>query len=587
MSYQIFLITTLLLCTAVVLLPTTMTLGSTLTNEECITSQDDNDGDGIPNKWERNGIDINQDGIIDLNLQQLEGSPLHKDLFLEIDYMQNHKPYSTVISDLVDTFKNAPLCNPDGDTGINLHVELDDEIPHQPSLDLYEGLNVHFNDFNKIKDQFFGTIDQRTDQNSENILDAKKILYHYGLFIHTFNDEDYSGIAKDIPSMDFVVSLGKDGNWPFNPNIKHTTGTATQQKGTLIHEFGHTIGLGHGGIDGDNYKPNYLSRMNYHFQLESINQYPLDYSHTILNSLNENVLNEPLGLENSIPPGLKSKFYVDCSTPIILPVFAGQSVNWNNDLDEDDIDVKRNINCDSNAFRLPAYSTLNSYDDWNNLVYIDPSVHLAITTGSTIPLNTTYTITELTSGSNAMDLQTQNNTSNGNNTISSSPSITSTIDEMTSDDLRLQMLGIVAGINKYLDNVSNSSFKVPIVDPEGNLIESDTFIDKAEPASLGKGYYNKILGDPASNITEPFVGLDDDDNIGSPGTVADAIKVGNVDLAIMKLENQILNTADSSFGGLANNDFIKDPKIQRELAQLVTSGVEFLKAQTCTYDECE
>lgn len=109
---------------------------------------------------------------------------------------------------------------------------------------------------------------------------------------------------------------------------------------------------------------------------------------------------------------------------------------------------------------------------------------------------------------------------------------------MTYDDLRLQMLGIVAGINKYLDNVSNISFKVSIVDPEGNLIESDTFIDKAEPASLGNGYYNKILGDPASNITEPFVRLDDDD-IGSLGTVADAIKVGNVDFAIMKLENEI------------------------------------------------
>ena len=110
---------------------------------------------------------------------------------------------------------------------------------------------------------------------------------------------------------------------------------------------------------------------------------------------------------------------------------------------------------------------------------------------------------------------------------------------MIYDDLSLQILDIVAGINKYLDNVSNSSFKVPVVDPEDNLIESDTFIDKAEPASLGKRYYNKILGDPASNITEPFAGLNDDDDIGSPGTVADAIKVGNVDLAIMKLENEI------------------------------------------------
>ena len=37
-----------------------------------------------------------------------------------------------------------------------------------------------------------------------------------------------------------------------------------------MHEFGHTLGLGHGGSDGINDKPNYLSVMTYQYQFDHI-----------------------------------------------------------------------------------------------------------------------------------------------------------------------------------------------------------------------------------------------------------------------------------------------------------------------------
>ena len=59
---------------------------------------------------------------------------------------------------------------------------------------------------------------------------------------------------------------------------------------------------------------------------------------------------------------------------------------------------------------------------------------------------------------------------------------------------------------------------------------------------------------PSTSSQESFA--DDDER----ETITDAINQGNIDLAINKLENNVLDTADSSFGGLESNDFIQNPE---------------------------
>ena len=59
---------------------------------------------------------------------------------------------------------------------------------------------------------------------------------------------------------DFLVTLGLWDNTNF---VGSDFGVAS----TTMHEFGHTFGLGHGGDALPNCKPNYLSVMNYMFQL--------------------------------------------------------------------------------------------------------------------------------------------------------------------------------------------------------------------------------------------------------------------------------------------------------------------------------
>jgi probable HAF family extracellular repeat protein len=79
--------------------------------------------------------------------------------------------------------------------------------------------------------------------------------------------------------------------------------------GSFMHELGHTLGLLHGGDEDFNDKPNYLSVMNYAFELSGIPYAAtpgsavqvgtrLDYSGQALPDLNENSLNEQLGLQS-------------------------------------------------------------------------------------------------------------------------------------------------------------------------------------------------------------------------------------------------------------------------------------------------
>ncbi|MFN8602299.1 MAG: hypothetical protein U0842_17685 [Candidatus Binatia bacterium] len=70
-----------------------------------------------------------------------------------------------------------------------------------------------------------------------------------------------------------------------------------------MHELGHNLGLRHGGFeDSPEYKPNYLSVMNYSFQTEGLlernGQRGFDYSRTKLELLNEGDLDDNVGIDD-------------------------------------------------------------------------------------------------------------------------------------------------------------------------------------------------------------------------------------------------------------------------------------------------
>ena len=80
-------------------------------------------------------------------------------------------------------------------------------------------------------------------------------------------------------------------------------GTDNQQAGTLMHELGHTMLLRHGGAPQNaNCAPNYLSVMNYLFQLRGlVGGVTIDYSGQTIGDLDEGSLSEIAGLSGLMP----------------------------------------------------------------------------------------------------------------------------------------------------------------------------------------------------------------------------------------------------------------------------------------------
>lgn len=292
----------------------------------------DSDADGLPDHWETAGIDFDGNGVIDLVLPGARR--FKKDLFLELDYMRTGSvsgnaysslPLNRALQDVVQAFAAAPVSNPldqPSSTGIALHIDstspqvmVDEDIPFNSVLSMKRTPGA-FNDIFDLKNGqsgtlcgsapgtgFFGTAAQRQDANCVNIVGAKRLAYRYGAFIATFSDgntvQKSSGIATGLPGSQFVVSLGQFNfaagcAKPLGGETLATCGEREAESGTFMHEFGHTLGLRHGGSDNINCKPNYFSVMNYLFQFPGNVDAgrPLDYARNRGVDLNESALSE-------------------------------------------------------------------------------------------------------------------------------------------------------------------------------------------------------------------------------------------------------------------------------------------------------
>lgn len=195
-------------------------------------SYTDSDEDGLPDHWERTGIDFNQDGTIDLALNNpLPGDPAatganpnRKDVFVEIDYMQStsparthrpdYAPNNTVLTGTTlpmtavrNAFAAAPVRNVNGTLGITLHNFIDESMPEVPLLLFPQRGTTNNDDFDDFKfgsngptagnpcgtnstDGHFGFRSDRIsgttpNPNCINILGAKRLVFRYALFAQT------------------------------------------------------------------------------------------------------------------------------------------------------------------------------------------------------------------------------------------------------------------------------------------------------------------------------------------------------------------------------------------------------------------
>ncbi len=127
--------------------------------------------------------------------------PLHKDLYLEVDWQDceviegdgcpegvfsvpdpnggpsqvarenvdplHHAPNMEALRQVRDVFDEAPVQNPAGDSGINLHVLIDEAVVHEPECDQGES---------EVRNTNFGTKEQRDDID---VISAKERAFRY------------------------------------------------------------------------------------------------------------------------------------------------------------------------------------------------------------------------------------------------------------------------------------------------------------------------------------------------------------------------------------------------------------------------
>jgi len=387
----------------------------------------DTDGDGLLDCWERpspasagaNGqpcIDFDGDGVCDLVLCVDSGdgkgtvcaNPYRKDVFLEIDWLEGHRPNQFAINRVIARFDSAPVANPVNPatatsvSGIRLHVLIDEAlkdangavIPHNSTNAFANGL-LAFEpytavaapgvlDFDQLKKNNFGTATQRT---SPKALDAKRQAFRYMIFGHLLDGLGGSSGAAEVHGNDGVVTLGAGASI-----LGHAVGSEDQQAGTFMHELGHLLGLRHGGADFVGCKPNYLSVMNYTRQLPgaplSTTQWKtsaLDFSRSKRPDLDKTNLNEQAGI-GAVP----NDATVFGPGGGIVRSTAGP-IDWNRDnatsitLNLSIPLLNQIVNSSGTVCAGDGPSLLAGYDDWANLKY-DVRASLDIADGERLSL---------------------------------------------------------------------------------------------------------------------------------------------------------------------------------------------------------
>ncbi|OIO90775.1 MAG: hypothetical protein AUK03_12425 [Anaerolineae bacterium CG2_30_64_16] len=449
----------------------------------------DSDFDGLTDAAELCGIDSNGDGTVDVDLPGMGADPFRKDLFVELDWMvdsdgvapadHSHEPWLPALINAWHELDRAPVTNPpapDGVArpgGIALHLDVGTLYANYT---LIYGLNTFTVDATgNVDANGDGIVDignlgalgnttpgggNRVCANltqapcaagqlgeftplspanatlawTNNFVANRTRAFRYVLFAHLSNSANNPNASGWTPwgAVDFLVSLGaraNQGGGLVGPAGLPVSGSVGDHTGTFLHELGHSLGLGHGGGDSINRKPNYISIMSYDHQFRGVT-YDLDgddlanpltgfdfdhdglpdnqrYTYSMdspasddnvpftgfrggLPPLNEIFLDEPEGVgdgqaivfygpkpvDTNVPPdGICD---VNCALPVnsVLSRRANQPFDWNRDGDFVDLNVSTlasppnpgGISTDINRDGLGAAGQmLTGFNDYNFL----------------------------------------------------------------------------------------------------------------------------------------------------------------------------------------------------------------------------
>ena len=390
-----------------------------LLSPPCLTAGGDTDGDGLCDDWEKNGYTDPKSGEF-VDLPHMGAHWDHKDIFVQADYMvdstvyfctppyvsptlscgfgHTHKPNPDAMAMVIQAFANAPVENPDGLSGINIHIDCGRDCIMNPEtgetwadFSLAQAIDPEITPLGTT-----GCLDPATCYfdltNFNNLMSlnftptGRSASFHYMVFAH-----DLGVSSPDAPG-------GAVGYTPLNPGsnfmlglapLSGQVGTKTQQAVVFMHELGHNLGLMHGGTDEVNHKPNYLSIMNYSFSLNGliVNGVSGFVNYSPFSSvppLDEFALSEPVGLNGGADTASLGTRYYCFPTVLENGVLISQQqyrfvpnangpIDWNCDgtiesnVLADGLDINGALNPDGSE--IFTHDQLLTSNDWSNLIF--------------------------------------------------------------------------------------------------------------------------------------------------------------------------------------------------------------------------
>lgn len=316
---------------------------------------EDTDDDFIPDIWELYGADVNNDGIVEIPLNEMGAVVGKKDIFVEIDWMEvpvlasgkikigkakNYGPNENQLRMVWKAFDNHD---------INLHL---DAGPN--SIDYVTGKKWGALSGGNVIEYINPFPFPEGALTDDPIIKANFSRHPSKYYCSSFENtifkyciwgNQYSTIKDGVTESSGAAYIGRlDKPFIFIANQSWVTkGGDISCAGTFMHELGHTIGLTHGGpincVDEDqNFKPNYISVMNYAFQNTGItinNHKCIDYSVIKLEDLDESKLLEKKGVdtEGLYPANSKAIFYLKDENndykEIVIKDISGKAIDFN------------------------------------------------------------------------------------------------------------------------------------------------------------------------------------------------------------------------------------------------------------------
>ena len=236
--------------------------------------------------------------IAPTNLASLGADPNHKDVFVQVNYANESIRQNLSCGDLdaiVAAFAKAPVSNPDGTTGVNLHIDAGVNCPgHNYNLG---GSTI----FNAGPCPTFGETMQAIE-----LPESRIGTFHITGFSPLCGESGAAGVGD----------LGGTRSMLF------TEGSGFAQ--VLMHELGHNFGLDH----PYGYQPNRLSVMNSALFVSNTGNSPegevLDYQRISLPALDEKHLSETAGIS---APSEAHRFFI----PHVCPEGKGTPSAWPGD----------------------------------------------------------------------------------------------------------------------------------------------------------------------------------------------------------------------------------------------------------------